>query len=235
MNFIKKIFEGKIDEEVHQQFQKFSKGLYKDRALIRAKSSKKGYAISTTCEFANELVKTMAEKLGSNKAKTSGCVVSTSDLTGILDFQDKKQFMGIKQYIINRDMSGEEILSLLNRLPKAFFALSFNAGGSELKIKPKAPKSAKPGSKGGEKPKIDFCKIKTDDKNIAESFIFEMPNWKEAEICHDFMIDELVIPEELKKEKDFAKIREAAKRKGKIIRTSVIDGKEIRKEVEFEA
>ncbi|MBU3906927.1 MAG: hypothetical protein KKA64_01620, partial [Nanoarchaeota archaeon] len=72
-------------------------------------------------------------------------------------------------------------------------------------------------------------------KNIAESFIFEMPNWKEAEICHDFMIDELVIPEELKKEKDFAKIREAAKRKGKIIRTSVIDGKEIRKEVEFEA
>ena len=37
MNFIKKIFDGNIDESVHLQFQKFSKGEFRDRALIKAR------------------------------------------------------------------------------------------------------------------------------------------------------------------------------------------------------
>jgi hypothetical protein len=36
-------------------------------------------------------------------------------------------------------------------------------------------------------------------------------------------------------EKDYAKIREMAKRKGKIVRIVNVDGKEERKETEFEA
>jgi len=232
MNFIKKIFDGKIDDSVHQQFQKFSKGEFRNRALIKAKNSKGNYSIHTTNEFANGLVRGLAEKLGNNKANITGVVVSTSDLTGELDFKSKKQFMGIKQYGIDNEMSGKEIIELLDKLPKAFFALSFKVNEEELKIKPKAPKSAKPSTKTEKKINPDFCKLKTKDKNIAESFVFEKPDFKLAEISHTFLITDLIMPEG---ETDFSKIREMSKRKGKIIREGGIDSQKIKKEIEFEA
>ncbi len=70
-------------------------------------------------------------------------------------------------------MSGKEIIVLLDKLPKAFFALSFEAGGDKLKIKPKAPKAGKPG-KGGEQPKANFCKLVTKDKEIARSLFLKI-------------------------------------------------------------
>lgn len=233
MNFIKKVFENKIDDEVHLQFQKFGKGEFRDRTLIEAKNSKGKYTIKTSAEFANELVKIVAEKLGSDKTIIKGAIVSTSDLTGQIDFKEKKQFQGVKRYLIDKEMSGEKILSLLKKLPKTFFALSFEAekGHTKLKIKPKAPKSGKPG-KGDDAPKADFCVLKTNDAEIGKSFIFEKPDFQEATVKHTYLINELIYPEG---EKDFAKIREMAKRKGKIIREAVIDSKEIKSEKEFEA
>jgi len=229
MNFIKKVFDKEIDGSVHLQFQKFSKGEFRDRALIKAKNSGGKYTINTSAEFANDMVRAVAEKLGDDITNIKGCVVSTHDLTGELDFQDKKQFQGVKKYMIDKEMSGNKILSLLEKFPKAFFALSFEAEGTVLKIKPKAPKS---GSKRDKKPNPDFCKLKTTDKELGKSFIFEKPNFKEANITHDFIIEELILPED---EKDFAKIRELAKRKGKIIREAEIDGKKLIRECEFVA
>ena len=181
MNFIKKIFGGESDENVHLQFQKFSKGEFRNRALMRVKCSGKKYTIYTSAEFANELVRTVAEKLGEERTQVTGAVVSTSDLTGELEFKDKKQFQGVKRYIIDNEMSGNEILALLDKLPKTFFALTFNAGDEKLKIKPKAPKSGKPG-KGDETPKIDFCKLNTTDEGIMKSFVFEDGDFKEANV-----------------------------------------------------
>src|SRR3989338_9528105 len=89
-NFIKKIFDKKIDGDVHAQFQKFSRGEFRNRAEIMAKSSKVKFTINTTAEFSNDLVKDMAEKLGSEKTKVTGAVISTSDLTGKLDFKSKR-------------------------------------------------------------------------------------------------------------------------------------------------
>ena len=66
MNFIKKIVDGKVDSFVHLQFQKFSKGEFINRALIRVKKVKDKFTINTSSEFANELVKSMAQKLGEN-------------------------------------------------------------------------------------------------------------------------------------------------------------------------
>ena len=34
MNFIKKLFEHKMDDSVHRQFKRFSKGTFENRALI---------------------------------------------------------------------------------------------------------------------------------------------------------------------------------------------------------
>jgi hypothetical protein len=234
MNFIKKVFDGEMDEGVHLQFQKYSRGEFRDRALIRIKNSGKKSTIYTSAEFANELVRVMAEKLGETKTKVTGAIVSTNDLTGEVAFKGKKQFQGVKRYIIENEMSGTEIINLLDKLPKTFFALSFGTGEHTLKIKPKAPKSGKPG-KGDEQPKIDFCKLITTDSEIAKSFVFEDKEFKEAQINHTFIIDEIVIPDELKGENDFSKVRERAKRKGKIIRNIIIDGQVFKEEKEFAA
>lgn len=236
MNFIKKVHDKNFDESVHLQFQKFSKGEFKNRAIIQAKFSGGKYTINTSAEFANELVRDCAEKLGSKRTKIEGAIVSTLDLKKDLEFKEIKQFQGVKKYMIENEMSGHEIINLLNTFPKAFFALSFDTGEETiLKIKPKAPKSGKPGTKGEEAPKPDFCKLITRDKKLAESFIFENSEFKNASIIHDFLIDKIEIPDELKNSEDFALIREKSKRIGIILRKATIDGNKIEKELELRA
>lgn len=236
MNFIKKIFEEQIDESVHRQFQKFSRGEFQNKALIKAKKATTGkYTINTTYEFANELIREIAKKLDDEKTLVKGAIVSTVDLEDAIKPKDKKQFQGVKRYIIEREISGNRIIDLLDKFPKAFFGLSFETKDSKLKIKPKAPKSGKPSSKGEKKQTPNFCRLKTTDSDIARSFVFEKPDFKEAYVEHIFLIDELIIPEELRKTNDFAWMRKEAKRKGKIIRKAVIDGKEINSEKEFTA
>ncbi|VVB79689.1 Uncharacterised protein [uncultured archaeon] len=237
MNFIKKIVDKKIDGAVHLQFQKFSRGEFRDRAGISAKKVGNKYTINTTAEFANELVVLAAEKLGKAKENVSGVVVTTAELGKEIPYKSKSQFQGIKKYAIDGDMSGEEIIKFVKSLPKVFFALSFKFPEGELKIKPKLPKSGKPSSKNedGESKKPDFCKLITTDESIGKSFIFEKPDFKQADIIHTFFINDIVVPTSLKNEKDFAKVREGALRKGKILRIAKIDCSETKKEYEFEA
>ncbi len=230
MNFIKKVFDKEVDGFTHLLFQKFGKGEFRDRALIKARRTGSKYTIWTTPEFANGLVRTVAEKLGDEKTLIKGAIVTTGDLDII--FKDKKQFQGVKRYIIEEEMSGNEILNLLDKFPKAFFGLSFDSSDSKLKIKPKAPKTGKPKAKAGEKPKPNFCKIITRDSQLGQSFVFEKPDFKHAEISHDFIINELVLPEG---ETDYSRIREVAKRKGKILRKAIIDGRSVNSEAGFEA
>ncbi|PJC45209.1 hypothetical protein CO037_02670 [Candidatus Pacearchaeota archaeon CG_4_9_14_0_2_um_filter_30_8] len=233
MNFIKKIKDKKIDGLVHNQFQKFSRGTFKNRAVIGARKTKNKYTINTSSEFANELVRVMAEKLGEKKTNVTGAIVSTSDLKEKIQFTEIKQFQGVKRYLINYELSGKEILNLLDEFPKVFFALTFNSDEENiLKIKSKAPKSGKPG-KGDEEPKADFCKLITNDEVIGKSFVFEKEDFKKADIKHEFVIEKIVMPET--DEKDFAKIREMAKRAGKIVRYSEIDGVKSVNEYEFTA
>jgi len=238
MNFITKIFRDKTegDELVHLQFQKFSRGEFRNRALISVKRTGKKYTVNTSAEFANELVRMISEKLGYEKTKVTGAIVSTSDLKEEIEFTNIKQFQGVKRYLINKEMSGNEIVSLLDRFPKTFFALTFSTpdGETSLKIKPKAPKSGKPG-KGDEAPKADFCKMTTTDQKIGSEFVFEKSDFKKADIIHHFFIEEIVVPTELKNEKDYAIIRENSRRKGRIVREATIDEKSSKEEKSFEA
>ena len=237
-SFIRKIFLGRTDEDVHRQFVKFSKGEFKNRALISAKKSAKNVSIGASAEFANELVKGVAEKLRNGESvKVSGAIVSTKNLKEEAEFSnllahcEVKQFQGVKRFLINTDIPKEKILALCEKFPKSFFALSFSAGETELKIKPKAPKSGKPG-KGDEDPKADFCKLKTTNPDFAKKLFFDFNEFKTAEARHDFDIRDIEIPQG---EKDPVKIRELAKRKGTIVRKMQVDGKEIENKYEIEA
>jgi hypothetical protein len=234
MNFIKKIVDGRVDELTHMQFQKFSRGEFSNRALVKIKNSSGKYTLATTSEFANDLVLYMAKKLGEKTAEVKGSIIYTGNLEEI-NYKNKKQFMGVKQYVIEESMPGIGIIDLMSKFPKAFFALSFKVGEDELKIKPEAPKSAKPSTKTEEKPNPNFCKLTTKDKKVIESFVFEKPDFKQVNISHTFLIKDIIIPNELKDEKDFLKVREFAKRKGVILREVEIDGQKFRKEIDFEA
>jgi len=235
MNFIKKIVDKNYDYSVHLQFQKFSKGTFKDRAVLRVKKSGEKYTINASAEFANELIRSVAEEVGNSKVKVTGAIVSTSDLKGSLDFSEIKQFQGVKRYLLEKEMSGNEIISLLDKFPKSFFGLTFDSPKSQLKIKAKAPKSGKPGSKGEDTPKPDFCKLVTTNAELGQSFVIETPNFKEANIVHEVVVEAIEVPEELKKSEDFAKIREESKRVGKLIRKAHIDGVEKISELKFSA
>lgn len=231
MNFIKKIVDGKIDESVHLQFQKFSRGEFKNRAVLKVKKSKNRYTINSGPEFARGFVRMLAEKLGDNSTKVTGAVISTVDLTGKINFKEKKQFQGVKRYLLDDEMTGKKIINLLDQFPKTFFALTFSVDENcKLKIKPKAPKSGKPGKKG-EEPKADFCKFITNDSEIGRSFVFEKDDFKLAEIKHTFLIEKIILPEG--EGEDFSKIREMAKRQGKIIRYSNIDDLKAEKSYDF--
>jgi len=236
--FIDKIFNGEIDNLVHLQFQKFSRGEFKNKAMVVAKVGKQ-VRIGTTAEYGNGLVRYFAKKLGENYSRITGVIVSTKNLDGEIEYQSKKQFMGIKQYLIDKDMSGNEIIELCDKLPQSFMSLSFKVGDSELKIKPKAPKSAKPSTKDGGKIKVNFCKVKTNDSELIDGLIFdsEARGFKEIEISHDFIIDEIVVSDELKEDAgdDYKKMNEMALRKGKIVRKIIVDGREVVKEKEFAA
>ena len=235
-SFIKKIFSGNTDNLVHFQFIKFGKGNFDNKAMIRAKNISGKFSIATTYEYAKEIIMALAEKLGDNKTHVTGALTSTLDLD--FDYEERKMAMGVRKYMLNREMTGKQILGLCNKIDKAFFGLSFNVGETELTISSKSPKSAKGSSsvkKEDAKAKIDFIKIKTTDKDLVNSLIFddEARNFKKIEIKHDFIIEDIIMPKT--NEEDFAKIREMAKRKGKIIRYLDIDGKIIKKEIEFEA
>jgi hypothetical protein len=237
-SFVKKIFSGVNDNFVHLQFQRFSKGEFKDKALMNINKSKEAYSITSTYEYANEFVRSVADKMKEGqKTNVTGVIVSTRNLKALPEFSkllanaEVKQFMGVKQFKINTEMSKNEIIQLCDILPNSFLGLSFSVNGTDLKIKAKAPKSAKP-STGDKRPKPDFCKIKTADISLVKEVVFDFSDFKKAEISYDFIIKEIIIP---KNEKDPAKMREMAVKKGKIIRRTVIDGKESISESNFEA
>ena len=230
---LKKINAGKFDDDVHSEFVKYSKGVFGSKYVLEAKKQKDRYSIKTGAEFANFLVRSCLEKV-SGKVKVSGIIVSTFDVKKDIDFpiEKVKQFMGIKQLVINCEIEAKKMISLMDKYPRAFFALSFSTPDCDLKIKAKAPKSAKPASTGDKEPKAGFCSIKTSDRNIIGDLFFDFPNFSEIRISHILNIKEIILP---KGESEPAKIRELAKRKGTITRKVNADGKESVREMPFEA
>jgi len=229
---LKKIFSGKNDEEIHNEFIKFSRGIFNNRYLIQAKKQKDSWSIKTGYEFANFFVRKCLSRIA-GEIDLKGAVVYTGRLDDIkIPISRVKQFMGVKQYIIETKVKASEVLDLMNKHPKAFYALSFKFEDGELKIKAKAPKSAKPSNKGDGEPKGNFCALKTKDKEIISDLFFDFPDFKEIQIKHSLNIEEIILPKEVE---DPVKLRELSKRKGKIIREIKVDGKSDKKEVSFEA
>ncbi len=229
---IKKVFNKEFDEEVHSDFLKFGKGEFQDKYLIESKKQKDKWVIKTGPEWANHLVKRVLQNV-SGTIKISGVIVSTLEME--IPFSDgKKQFMGIKQYKVNTEVDSQEILSMMGKYPRAFFALTFSVNGHDLKIKPKAPKSAKPAAGGDKGAKAEFCSLKTSDVSIVKDIFFDFPEFKEISIRHTIKVDSMVYPEGFQIMKP-EELRLKCKRKGIVVRNVLIDGRNEVREAEFEA
>ena len=232
MNFIKKIFEKKVDEKTHNQFIRFGKGEYNKRFPISLWKTKK-IKLKTGFEFANDLV-LLCTKMGD--AKVSGIVLSKQDISKVMSENDiqgnsetKKGGLYFQNNIPSQQLKKEQLIEL----EKVSYFTLLDVEGQEFKLKMKK-KLPKPGKEGD---KIDnkFCQFESEEKFyplIKEDLFWDMPNAKKISIFHNVIIESIIIP---KGEKDYAKIRELAKRKGKIIRKAVVDGKEMSKEIDFEA
>ena len=228
---MKRIFSGNGDNDIHNEFIKFSRGVFENRYLIEGKKQKDKWNIKTGNEFANFLVRKCLEKIN-GEINIGGIIVYTGSLgDSKIPIEKMKQFMGIKQYVIHTTAKAPDIIELMNKYPKAFYALSFKFDDSELKIKAKVPKSAKPSNKGEKEVKADFCSLKTSDKSIIDDLFFDFPNFNEIKVRHILQITEVIIPKSID---DPVKMRELSKRKGKIIRETNVDGRIEKKETEFE-
>ncbi len=233
MNLIRAIVLGEKNKEVHEAFIKFSKGLFSNKYLLEAKKQKGQWSIKGSAEWANTFVKLALGNAG-ERIKVEGAIIATFDVAEKAAFpvERVKQFMGIKQAIVNTEIASKELLEFMERYPRAFYALSFFTPSCQLKIKAKAPKSAKPATSGKKEVKPDFCSLKTSDESIIKELFFDNSSFQEISIKHDIIIENIAIPSGIK---DPVQVREQAVRKGKIIRILKADGKEDKKEYAFEA
>jgi hypothetical protein len=229
MNFIKDIFSGKKDDAVHRQFIRFGKGEYKKRALLRLWKTK-NIKVRGSFEFANDFVLFAA---GLGNVIFNGNIWSKEQIPGLQGVKKEGKIV----YNVSKLTSSQikEIAPLVY-----YFLLNADSAGIKLKIKEKLPK---PGKSEG---KIDdkFCQLELDEKYynaVKGDFFWDLPDGKKMSAEHVFIIKEIIMPKGEARpgvatlEKDYAKIREMAKRKGKIVRIVNVDGKEERKETEFEA
>lgn len=227
MNFIRKIIEGKIDDETHRQFTRYGKGVYGNKALIQITKKRSGSTIKTSFEFANEFVRILANSIN-GKTKVTGSIITIRDLRGNLGFEPSSisQFAGVKNYKFDNELSKEEILTAMDKFPDILFLLSFQTDYGILKVKPKSPKAGKSSTKEDDQKEVkaDFCSLKVNDTAVIDDLAFDIKkDFSKAFIKHKFEINEIVVPKEY--ENDFAKARLNAKRKGKLTRTLDVDGK----------
>jgi len=232
---MKKIFEGNFDDEVHANFLKFGRGEYKGKYLLDGKRQAKKWAVKTGAEYANILVRKCLEKVGGAVA-VKGVVVSTLDLRDEFKFEIAKvsNFQGVRKHAIDTEVEPEQIFEIMDKYPKAFFALTFKGDGFVLKIKPKAPASGKPGKDKEVGPVADFCSLKTEDKDLVNYLFFGIDNFAEVRVSHQINVTDIVYPDNLDELKP-TEVRELAKRKGVVIRTAIVDGKEQISEANFVA
>jgi hypothetical protein len=166
------------------------------------------------------------------EVQVTGVIVSTFKIENAeLPIERIKQFMGIKQAVINAKISPAKIIAAMEKYPRAFFALSFSTSSYQLKVKAKAPKSAKPASTGEKEPKAEFCNLKTSDVEIVKDILFDVPEFKEVKVKHAISINEIILPKNVA---DPVQMREQSRRKGVVKREVEADGKNSVKEANFE-
>ena len=214
-SFLKRIFENNSFNEDKKYFLRFGKGNYERRFLISFDKSSK-IKIRGSFEWANDFVKFVREN---KNVSFSGSVLMKNKVPG----REGRKKGGSFLYEIN----GETLEEFENAY---YYLLNVNEEDIVLKIKKSLPKPGKEADKIDDK----FCSLELDLKYwnaVKSAFFWDVGNGKKCKIEHAIKVDDVELPSDVS---DPSKIRELAKRKGKIFRKIELDGKEIVKEYELE-
>ena len=223
-SFIKKIFQGEMDEKVHNQFVRFGKGEYAGRAVLTLHKTSK-VKLKGSFEYANDFINLVAELGDFN---FSGVVVSKEPL----DLENEKKKAGAYYYEVS-NVTSEKVRELAEKT--YVMLLSVDSEDLKLKIKQKLPK---PGKSGERKVDDKFCQLEADliyYPQIKDTFFWDVPDCKKVKASHIYQVTSLKMPAKEEARGDFEKIRLLTKRVGKIIRKLEVDKKELKKELDFEA
>jgi len=220
MHYIKEIFLGKPVDYIHGQFTRYGKGMFEGPALVVKKGST--IKVEGSIHYANVLGELIAAAADQN-LNVSGSIYAKRDIKIPLEIKNKKAKGDLHTAEVRETIHSDALKMVYNDYKDAYILLELSAdsGGWKLKCKKKPPK---PGGGLDEK----FCSATLEAKAlpaVMEEILFDLKDasFKQAEVKHEIIIDEIVGTPELKK--DPARFRLEAKRKGTIRRTLTIDGK----------
>jgi len=167
MEFIKKIIENKVDEEVHRMFIRFSKGTFENRALLSIKKGKDKINVRGSYDIWPELFSILLKE------------VTEVEVNGRLFKSRKKEDYSEK-------ISSNDLMAKIKDYD--FALLDVNAGGYLLKCKKALPKP-------GKSLDVKFCSAILPLKALdILAFDFDK-NFKKADVSHTFIITEIILPE----------------------------------------
>jgi hypothetical protein len=221
--FIKKIWQNEIDESVHSQFIRFSRGRFENKFVTNISRNGK-CKLSSTFEMTNNLVIFVSSL--TSKIKASGIVLTKEDPEPIMEQLGIKGTCRKKAAVFEIQMDTELTANQVKGLSDKAYAMLLDCIGDGIQLKMKKKKLPQP-PKGPES-KVDekFCVLELDMKywtKLKEEFAFDIQDFKKAGIRHAVEIKDIILPQG---EKNFEKIRLNAKKKGRIIRKITADGKE---------
>jgi len=233
MNFMYRLLKEKlVDEDIHRQFRRFSKGIFEKKAMVYFGIRRNNVKIKTTYEYCNDLVELFIRK-ARGVIQVSGFISGGRNFakeTSYEFIECKNRMRTFKGQLKPFECSVDELKKLYETFKDDFILLNLSADNCWLKCKNNLPKPGKESVKKTGEARIDFCSGEFEFDIISE-FSFDATPSKDFKVEHRIEVEEIIAPSGVS---DMAKIRLMAKRKGTITREMDVDGKKVFKEYEFE-
>jgi hypothetical protein len=232
-NFVKKIFEKKITEEVHNAFTRYSMGEFVKEPFT-VKSREKELTVQGGFEYLNFLHKFLAENF-KGEVEIEGVIETVKDLTPQLNklglkFTAEQRFgkSGSKFVLDKQKISSANYKKLVEELFGEYLLFNVSFSGGQLKVKSKTtPKLGSPTEK--------FVTVKMPLElfpALKEDYLFDLSpleksSFKDLTVEQTYYIDKIELDEKLLAQ-DSNLARKKALRQGSISRKVTIDGKMIK-------
>lgn len=232
-NFIKKIFDKDITDEVHNAFTRYSLGEFvKEPFTVKLK---KDITVQGGFEYLNFFQKFVAENVKGD-VTVSGTIETVKDLSGILkklgvEFENARRFgkPGSKFVLTSQKLNKATFQKLISELFNEYllFNVSFECG--ELKVKKQTtPKLGSPTDK------FVTLKLPKDWLSVLkQDYLFDVDgkDFSDLTVNQTYYVEDIEVDDKLlSKDPDAA--RKKAVRKGEISRKVTVDGKVV-KEYKF--
>ena len=222
-NFLKDLFEGKSNDVLHSAFTRYGKGEY-ERLIFSIKKGK-SLIVKSSFDFANEFVN-LAAAYGKGNLSVSGKIICAYDFEKEVPCEVANYSKRGKLFTaeISVELNQEKLKNIYEKFKKNYLLLNISGENVKLKVVKSLPKP-------GGKIKDNFCSANLPIE-AKDEFAWDVKDFKELQIKHMVNVQEINVNTELM-QKDPAKARLEAIRKGVITRLLTADGKEEKKETQF--